>query len=60
MGFSIGASLGLKLIEYFKQVSLGIFFYGYPIAKNLKPDQINCPVVIFHAENDKIKHLSDK
>ena len=35
LGFSIGASLGLKMIERMKDVSLGIFFYGYPIFKCL-------------------------
>jgi dienelactone hydrolase len=59
MGFSTGAALGLKLLELLDDISLGVFFYGYPSAKNLQPDKIDCPVIIFHSEKDKIKHLSD-
>jgi dienelactone hydrolase len=49
MGFSVGAAIGLKLIENLKGVSMGIFFYGYPLAKSLEPRKLHCPIVIFHA-----------
>ena len=30
MGFSIGAAIGLKVLEYTDKVKFGFFFYGLP------------------------------
>jgi len=49
LGFSIGAAFGLKLIESFTGVALGLFFYGYPLPKSIEAKNIQCPVIIFHA-----------
>ena len=60
MGFSIGAAIGLKTLEYTKKVDFGFFFYGLPPLESVNPHKITASVTIFLGSDDKIKHLSDR
>lgn len=60
LGFSLGAAIGLKLMEQLTNVELGIFFYGFPQLDQVQADKITCKTIVYVGSRDKIKYLSDK
>lgn len=60
MGFSLGAAIGLKLMEYVTDVELAMFFYGFPPLDKVQAGKINCKTIVYVGVEDKIKYLSDK
>jgi dienelactone hydrolase len=41
VGFSLGAAIGLKVLEYTEKVDLAFLFYGLPPLKGVKPESIS-------------------
>jgi dienelactone hydrolase len=60
LGFSLGAAIGLKLMEHIPNVELGIFFYGFPHLDQVEPDKIQGKTIVYVGGRDKIKYLSDR
>ena len=60
MGFSIGAAIGLKVLEYTNKVDFGFFFYGLPPLETIRPQRITAAVTIFLGSDDKVKYLADR
>ena len=60
MGFSIGAAIGLKVLEYTNKVDFGFFFYGLPPLETVRPQKITASVTIFLGSDDKVKYLADR
>ena len=60
IGYSLGAAIGLKMLEYLPFVKLAYFFYGFPPIDNINPQKIACSTKVFIGKNDKVKNLSDQ
>lgn len=57
---SLGASIGLKMLEFFPNIEFGMFFYGVPPFLSLQPERIKTRTIIYIGGNDKVKHISDR
>ena len=59
MGFSIGAAIGLKMLQYLTTIDLAFFFYGLPPLDAINANAIVTETKIFLGRRDPIKYLSD-
>ena len=60
VGSSIGAAVGLKMLEYMEGVEFSMFFYGLPPVGEIRPERIKSRTIIYCGEKDHVKHLSNK
>ena len=60
VGFSLGAAVGLKMLEFIDGIQFAMFFYGFPPTDEIKPERIKCRTFVYVGSKDKTKFLSDK
>jgi dienelactone hydrolase len=60
VGFSLGAAIGLKILELTAKVDMAFLFYGLPPLETVHPQLVEAAVTVFLGEEDSVKHLSDR
>ena len=60
VGFSLGAAVGLKMLEIMEEVKFAMLFYGIPPLKGARASKLKCPVTLYVGQKDQIKGLSEE
>ena len=60
MGFSLGAAIGLKILEHTDKIDFAFMFYGFPPLETVRPSNISALTTVYVGSEDKIKYISNK